>query len=108
MDTGKRTLLPRVRTKKIFNSYAYLSIKLLVFLYRVLTTLNSERGKGYGDLITKIFCKEFVERENLDLITFIADTNYASLKLFEKIKFRNIADDDKRWILLKLKRSEHC
>lgn len=72
-----------------------------------MATLTSERNKGYSDLITKIFCKEFVKRENLDLITFIADTNYASLKLFEKINFRKFDDIDKRWILLKVKRSDN-
>lgn len=70
-------------------------------ILRTLSTLESERGKGYGLLVTKAFCKEFVERENLDVIAFIIDTNTASLRLFAKLNFRQIGAAT--WLKIKRK-----
>lgn len=63
---------------------------MIFFFFRTLSTLDVARNRGYGLLVTKAFCKEFVMRENLDLIAFIIDTNYSSLRLFDKLKFREI------------------
>lgn len=69
---------------------------------RLLTTLDRECGKGYGTLVTKAFCKEFAKRHNLDLITFVLDTNYPSLRVFEKLKFRRIGNDEGvTWLKIK-------
>lgn len=67
--------------------------------FRILTTLEKEQGNGYGKLITKAFCKEFAERENIDLISFVVDNNYPSLNIFKKLNFQTIGGGT--WLKIK-------
>lgn len=57
------------------------------FLNRLLHTVKSARGRGLGKLTVKMYCKEFVKRENLDLLAFIFEKNEVSMNLFKSLGF---------------------
>jgi RimJ/RimL family protein N-acetyltransferase len=66
------------------------------FALGMLHVVETERGNGYAQLLVKYYCKTFLKIENLLPITFIADENEKSIKLFEKLNFSAI--DGLAWI----------
>jgi len=55
-----------------------------------LQTIGSAKRRGLGSLITQIFCKQYAEEENLDLLVFIVHDNMASQGLFRKLGFKQL------------------
>lgn len=52
-----------------------------------LHTMESARRRGFGKLLIKMWCKEFVKQENADPISYIIADNVPSRKLYESLNF---------------------
>lgn len=55
-----------------------------------LQTIAEAKRKGYGKLLIKAFCRELAEKDEVDLIAYINQTNTASRKLFVSLGFKEI------------------
>lgn len=53
----------------------------------MLQTIESERKKGYGKFMLKLFCKRQAENENTDCIAFVVQENKSSIALLTSIGF---------------------
>lgn len=56
--------------------------------YRALETIPAQRRKGYAKLLVRKYSKQFAANENLDVYTYIAESNSVSMRLFESVGFR--------------------
>lgn len=55
---------------------------------RCLETIPSARRKGLAKILVREQCRRFAERQQLDIIAYISDSNVISMQLFESIGFQ--------------------
>ena len=67
------------------------------------------QGKGYGQIILKVGTKQFLEdyKGNIDIVGYVMQNNYASIKIFERAGYSKIIESEHSYKFIKKMKNEN-